>query len=130
MTFFPDTRLYSLDCSCLSHCSFEDGRFEIKKRPLLSMFFCFFYQIAVLYVDLMSHHACRFKLPAAALRSPGQHATDVTGVQSAGIGPQSAGQRVRQLPAARHLKRHGYKAEPTGTTAIFTAVLVFLKTLY
>lgn len=103
---------------------------DLKLKNFLC-FLCFFYQIAVLYVDLMSHHACRFKLPAAALRSPGQHVTDVTGVQSAGIGPQSAGQRVRQLPAARHLKRHGHKAEPTGTTAIFTAVLVvFLKTLY
>lgn len=100
---------------------------KLKKLPQFSLFS---YQIAVLYVDLVFRHACRFKLPAAALRSPGQHVTDVTGVQSAGIGLQSGGQRVRQLPAARHLKRHGYKAEPTGT-AIFSAVLVvFLKQLY
>lgn len=64
MTFFPDTRLYSLDCSCLSHCSFEDGRFEIKKRPLLSMF-CFFIklQFCMLTWCLIMHAGSNYLRP-------------------------------------------------------------------
>lgn len=73
----------------------------------------------------------RFKLPATSPRPPGKHITDVAGVQSAGVGAQSAGERIQQLPAARHLKRDGYKAKRSGLTAVFTVLLVlFLRQLY
>lgn len=69
---------------------------------------------------------CRFKLPAGPPGSPVQHVTDVTGVQSAGAGPQTAGQLIRQLSAARHFQCHGHQAECAGMAVGYQGVLLAL----
>lgn len=60
---------------------------------------------------------CRFELPAGPSGSPVQHVTDVTGVQSAGAGPQSAAQLIRQLSAACHFQCYGHQPECAGVAA-------------
>lgn len=60
---------------------------------------------------------CRLKLPAAPPGSPVQHVADVTGVQSAGAGPQGAGQLVWQLSTARHFQCYGHQVEHAGMAA-------------
>lgn len=60
---------------------------------------------------------CRFGLPAGPPGSPVRHATAVTGVQSAGAGPQSAGQLIQQLSTACHFQCYGQQAKCAGMAA-------------
>lgn len=75
---------------------------------------------------------CRVKLPACPPGSPVQHVTDVTGVQSAGAGPQGADQLIRQLSTACHFQCYGQQAECAGMAAASSVAIGtnFLKQLY
>lgn len=56
----------------------------------------------------------RLLLPEAPSEPSVQHAADVTGVQSAGVGAESLSQLLLQQPAALHLQYHEFKARRTG----------------
>lgn len=121
LSIFPcdptDTKLYPLDCSCLSHCSFKDGKHSRYNRGEDILFSCWIDAVIFLFIWCVSLATCRFELPAGPSGSPVQHVTDVTGVQSAGAGPQSAAQLLGQLSAACHFQCYEHQTECAGVAA-------------
>lgn len=98
----------------------------------LFLFPCWNCTVFFMFICCVTLATCRFKLPAGPPGSPVQHVTDVTGVQSAGAGPQSAGQLIRQLSTACHFQCYGQQAECAGMAAASSVAIGtnFLEQLY
>lgn len=85
-----------------------------------------------MFIWFVTLATCRVKLPAGPPGSPVQHVADVTGVQSAGARPQSAGQLIWQLSTACHFQCYGQQAECAGMAAASSVAIGtnFLEQLY